>query len=359
MMARTGAVLFCAALCLVTLGATTALAAECAQHAVLLSEAALAGVVVESESGGQGWLGVSITDITDEVRKKEGLAEGVAGVLVLEVYDDSPAEKAAVKEGDIITMAAGAKVEDVAELVKMIGSSGPGTEVTITVLRDGKPMTIRATLAEREKAKGVWLGDIEDFEHLEELGDLEGLKALRGLNIDVNLPWLELGLAGAYGRGRLGVYIDDLSKGLAEHFGVPGGKGVLVEDIVEGSPAEKGGIAAGDVILKVGDRSVSDTDELKEAISNIEAGKETPIVVWRSGKQQTLQVTVEESEGAKARKAYIRVLQGDDGGTEVRKIVIGQSEEASDLRETVDELKAEIEELRKELRKLEKEAESD
>jgi S1-C subfamily serine protease len=352
MMARTGAVLFCVAVCSATLGAATAMAAECAQQVVFLPEAALAAVAVETESSRQGWLGVSIADVTDELRKKEGLADGVAGVLVLGVYGGSPAEKATIKEGDVITAAAGAKIESVAQLVDLIASSAPGKEVTIAVLRDGNPMTIKVTLAERDTTKRA------SIENLAELEALKGLEALQDLKIDLNLPWLELGLAGAYGHGRLGVYIDDLSEGLAEHFGVPGGKGVLVEDIVEGSPAEKGGIAAGDVVLKVGDRSVSDTNELKEAISGIEAGKETPIVVWRGGKQQTLRVTIEESEHALAKKAHMRALQGGDG-TEVRKIVIEESEAASDLRQTIDELKAEIQELKKEIQALEKEAESE
>jgi len=366
-MVRTGAVILCVALCSVALGATAASAAECcAQQAVILPQAALAGVVAEPESGKQGWLGVSIADVTDELRKKEGLPDGATGVLVLEVSDGGPAEKADVKNGDVITTAAGAKVEGVAQLVDLISSSAPGKEVTLTVLRDGKSMTLKATLEGRDKAKRVWVGDIEDAGELEDLGELEGLEALKvlgKLNIDIgklnaDIPWLELGLAGASGRGRLGVYIGDLSEGLAEHFGVPGGKGVLVQDIVEGSPAEKSGIAAGDVILKVGDQAVSDTDELKEAISDMETGTETPIVVWRDGKQQTLKVTVEGAEGAEGRKAYIRTLRGGDG-TEVRKIVIGEAEDASDLRETIDELKTEIQELKDEIRQLEKESKSD
>ncbi len=297
MMVRTGAVLFCVALCLAALGATTAPAAESVQRTV----------VVERNSDEQGWLGVSITDVTDEVRKKEGLPDGVSGVLVLEVYDDSPAEKAAIKEGDVITMAAGAKVEGVARLVDLISSSAPGKEITISVLRDGKPVSVTATLAGRDKAKAVWIGELEGLEGLE---GLEALQALKTLSIDI--PRLELGLAGTSGRGRLGVYIDDLSEGLGEYFGVPDGKGALVEDIVEGSPAEKAGIRAGDVITKVGGESVGDAEELKEAIGDMDAGKETPVVVWRDGKQQTLTVTVEETESAKAMKAYFKAQEGGD-----------------------------------------------
>jgi len=354
MMARTGAALFCAALSLLTLGATTASAGCCAQHATVLPEAALAAVVTEPESGGQGWLGVSITDITDEVRKKEGLAGDASGVIVLEIYDDSPAEKAGIKEGDVITAVAGAKVQGVAQLVDLVGSGAPGKDITITVLRDGKPTTITAKLAERSVTKRIVIGDAGD------LGELEGLKALEVLGkLGTDIPWLELGLAGASGHGRLGVYIEDLSEGLAEYFGVPEGEGVLVQDLVEGSPAEKAGIRAGDVITRVGDESVGDTEELREAIGTMEAGEATPITVWRGGKQQTLTATIEESESTKAMKAYtIRARAGGDDG-ELKEIFIGDAEETSDLRETIDELKAEIQELKKEIKELEKDAGSD
>lgn len=344
MMTRTGAVLFCVALCLAALGATTAPAAENVQRTV----------VVEKNTGEQGWLGVSITDVTDEVRKKQDLADGVTGVLVLEVYDDSPAQKADVRGGDVITTAAGAKVESVAKLVDVISSTAPGKQVTITVLRDGKPMTFDVTLAQREKSKMVWVGDLEKLEELEGLEGLEALEALKTLSIDI--PRLELGLAGTSGRGRLGVYIDDLSEGLGEYFGVPEGKGALVEDIVEGSPAEKAGIRAGDVITKIGGESVGDAEELKEAIGDMDAGKETPVVVWRDGKQLTLTVTVEETESAKAMKAYFKA---QEVGDEVRVIRLGEDEQASKLKEAVEELKAEVEELKAEIRELEKESESD
>jgi serine protease Do len=318
--------------------AGTAAAADGSRHALVLPHAVASGVSVEK--GKQGWLGVSIADITDEVRKKGELSEGV---VVLEVYDDSPAEKAGVRDGDVIVEAAGKATRDVAALVDVIRSTVPGTEVTVRVLRDGTPTTLKATLAERSGAREIVIGDL-DF-------DVEGLEDLEELGIELDdLPWLGLGLAGASGRGKLGVYIDDLSEGLAEYFGVPDGEGALVEDVVEGSPAEKAGIRAGDVIIRVGDERVGDAEELKEAISEMEAGKPTAVAVWRNGKQQTLQATIEEPEYAKARKVYIRSL-GDEA--KARTIYLREHEE--ELKEAVEELKAQVEELKEEIRELEQE----
>jgi C-terminal processing protease CtpA/Prc len=319
----------------------TALAAGDCRHAVAVPHAALCGV--EVEKGEQGWLGVSITDVTDEVRKKADLPEGAQGVLVLEVYDGSPAEKAGVKDGDVIIEAAGKTAKDVAALVDAIQMTAPGTEVTVRVLRGGSPTTLKATLAEREEAAKTVFRDL-DFE------DLEGLEALRNLDVEVDLPWLELGLAGTEGRGKLGVYIDDLSEGLAEYFAVPDGKGALVEDVVEDSPAAKAGIRAGDVIIRVADERVGSVEDLREAIGDMEAGEPTAVVVWRNGKQQTLQATVEESEYAKAKRVYIGSL-GDDA--KMKAIYIGEHEEQ--LKETVEELRAQIEKLKEEIRDLKQE----
>jgi len=146
------------------------------------------------------------------------------------------------------------------------------------------------------------------------------------------------------------VYIDDLSEGLAEYFAVPDGKGALVEDVVEDSPAAKAGIRAGDVIIRVADERVGSVEDLREAIGDMEAGEPTAVVVWRNGKQQTLQATVEESEYAKAKRVYIGSL-GDDA--KMKAIYIGEHEEQ--LKETVEELRAQIEKLKEEIRDLKQE----
>ncbi|MBM3307835.1 MAG: PDZ domain-containing protein [Candidatus Eisenbacteria bacterium] len=299
---------------------------------------------VDAGPAKQGWLGVSITDITDEVRGKHSVPPDVTGVLVLEVHDGSPAEKAGIKEGDAITTAAGRAIADVAAMVDVVRGTAPGSDIAIVVLRDGKPLTLNTTVAEREKAR------------IAVLGGLDGLQALKALKeIDLDLPWVDVGLSGAAGRGRLGVYIDDLSEGLAEHFAVPGGKGVLVEDVVKGGPAEKAGIRPGDVILKIGDTPVGSTAELRDAIGSIGAGQETKVVVWRDRKKITLAATIEESEHARAVRAYVRAA-GD--GEKVRQIRIIETERA-ELKEAVEELKDEIRELKDEIRRLKKQIDSE
>jgi serine protease Do len=129
---------------------------------------------------------------------------------------------------------------------------------------------------------------------------------------------------------------------------------VLVDDIVEDSPAEAAGIQAGDVIVRIGDENVADTEELVEAISEMEADVPTPIVVIRKGERMTVEAAVGESEYKKTieefKKAY--ELKADDLEKQIHKIKI--SGEGEELREELDELKEELDELKEELEELKK-----
>ncbi|MFH1501938.1 MAG: PDZ domain-containing protein [Candidatus Eisenbacteria bacterium] len=305
-------------------------------------------VVIEGESD-RAWLGVGIQDLDAEKRKAMDLDKGAGGVLVNEVYEESPAEAAGLKDGDVIVGLAGKKTTDVKHLIDVMGHLDPGNEVEVTVLRDGKEQMLIAVLSSRPEE--MWVESSGPF--------MSGLKGLEGLAMlgDLALPWIEIGLSGGGGRGRLGVYIDDLSSGLAEYFEVPDGKGVLVEDVVDDSPAEKADIRAGDIIIKVGETRVGDRGGLIEAIAEMEADVETPIVVVRKGKELTLSAVVGESEYDKAIKEYekaIKIHSDELGRARSKAMIIESKEVADDLEEELEELRQELQELKKELRELKK-----
>lgn len=299
-------------------------------------------IVVGGESD-RAWLGVIIQDV--DAKKLEGTdrGKGTGGVLVSEVYEDSPAEASGLESGDIIVNLAGKKTSNVKELIGVVDNLEPGNEVEITILRDGNEQMLIAKLGSRPE------------EHWTESGSfLSGLKGLEGLAVlgDISLPWIELGLSGAGGRGRLGVYIDDLSKGLADYFEVPDGKGVLVEDIVDDSPAAKADIRAGDIIIKVDDKRVVDRGSLVEAIAEMEADVETPVVVIRKGKELTLSATVGESDYDKAIKEYEKAIKvySKEIGNARSKVIIADDEVAEELEEELEALREELEELKEELK---------
>ena len=97
-------------------------------------------------------------------------------------------------------------------------------------------------------------------------------------------------------RGRIGVSITGVSKELAESLGLSKPSGALVQGVEQGSPAEKAGIEAGDIILKVDGRPVDKSGDLPRAIGAIKPGSKVPVQVWRKGSTRDLQVQVGEFE---------------------------------------------------------------
>jgi len=92
----------------------------------------------------------------------------------------------------------------------------------------------------------------------------------------------------------LGMQLRNLTGQLAAYFKVPGGRGVLVEEVERGSAAETAGLRAGDVILRCGSEPVRDVDDLKWVLEDATADQRLPLVVLRAGSQQTLELKVPE-----------------------------------------------------------------
>lgn len=130
---------------------------------------------------GHGYLGVGLLDITEELREFYG-APREAGTLVSVVAEDSPAAAAGFEVGDVITAVAGEPAENSWDVVRSVAQFDPEEQVAVEVIRDGAPVTLNATLAEREG--GVWFsrGDRPNFEEFHfEMPDMERLEVLREL----------------------------------------------------------------------------------------------------------------------------------------------------------------------------------
>ena len=99
------------------------------------------------------WLGVHTVDLSDQLAKYFDIKDG-QGVLISEVLEDSPAEKAGLKAGDVIVKADGERIEDTPDLHEAIGEHKEGEEIGLVVIRDGKEKKLKATLEESpHKAK--------------------------------------------------------------------------------------------------------------------------------------------------------------------------------------------------------------
>jgi serine protease Do len=176
----------------------------------------------------RGYLGVNIQDLTEELAKSFGY-EGTKGVLVADVTPDSPAGKAGLKAGDIITRLNGKPMDDMNQLRNAVAEMAPGTKVNVEVFRNGKDKAIELALGDRESDVRVTRG----HETSEDLGI-----TVRALTRDEARAQLK----------------DENTKG------------VLVTEVKPGSLADNAGIRAGDVITAVGGKPVDSVGELHAAI---------------------------------------------------------------------------------------------
>lgn len=194
-------------------------------------------------------IGVGITDVTPE-NAKFFAGAGARGAVVTEVEPDSPGAKAGLQIGDVITELDGKTVSDAGELQALISEKHPGTRVTLGILRDGKNMSVPATLEE--------LGSrTERSSH----GSGEG-----------------------QGKARWGIGLDDLTPELREQLQAPNDlRGAVIEQVQPGSPADNAGLERGDVILEVDRHKVQSAADVQQALKNVPAGQDALVLVWSNG----------------------------------------------------------------------------
>ena len=97
----------------------------------------------------RGFLGAGIQGIRNEDEAQAFHVPDTAGAIVEDVTPGGPAEKAGLKNGDVIRKLDGQQIADAGQLIAAITNINPGTQVTVDILRDGKPMTVKVTLGER------------------------------------------------------------------------------------------------------------------------------------------------------------------------------------------------------------------
>jgi serine protease Do len=250
---------------------------------------------VEVLGGQDVRIGIGIRDLEDEQARTS------TGAVVTGVREDSPAEKAGIKEGDIIVEFDGEKVRSARQLSRLVAETVPGRQVQAVVQRDGRRVDVQVT----PEAGMAWLGG-PGMHRQFEFGGAPGFK-FEGPVIG-DLLEKELGdhdgdldtLLVRPGRARLGVGIQPLTPQLAEYFGTK--DGVLVTTVEPDSPAAKAGLKAGDVITAVGETSVSSPSDLSRAVRRADEGAELSIAYTRDKKSATTTATIESRSREKVRK---------------------------------------------------------
>ncbi|MBI3231120.1 MAG: DegQ family serine endoprotease [Burkholderiales bacterium] len=110
----------------------------------------------------------------------------------------------------------------------------------------------------------------------------------------------QLKSTGKVSRGRLGVQIADVTKEVAESLGLPKAHGAQVRKVEPGTPAERGGLKAGDIILKFNGTAIEKSSDLPRLVGNTKPGTKANVTVWRSGANRDVTITLAEVEAEKA-----------------------------------------------------------
>jgi S1-C subfamily serine protease len=181
----------------------------------------------------RGMIGVTIQPVTSDIASSLGLTQ-VRGALVNSVQPGSPADKAGIRRGDVITAVNGSAIKDSNDLRNDVAQMTPGSTAKMTVVRDGKEQTIDVTLAEL-KAAG---------------------------------PAGEEGNGGSDHSGGFGMSVEPLTKERAQELGIQAASGVVISDVQPGGRAADAGLRAGDVITEVDRKPVTNPDALRAALKD-------------------------------------------------------------------------------------------
>ncbi len=232
---------------------------------------------------GSSWLGVETHEVTP-AKAKELKLSAERGVVLGKIVSDSPAAKAGLKENDVVTEINGQRVEGAAQFRRMIHETPVGRSIQLTVWRDGRAQTISATLGKSEERRHA----------MKMMTPTPGAFAFRMPEIP-DIPSMEWSGNMLFGGGqpRLGIDAEDLSGQLGAFFGAPDGEGILVRDVNSGSPAEKAGVKAGDVITSLNGERIRSVGELRGKLSAKRDEKDRTVKLGVLRNKSEVSLTVE------------------------------------------------------------------
>lgn len=215
----------------------------------------------------RGMLGIGIQNVTSDLAQQFGLKE-IRGVIINSVKLGSPADKAGIKQGDVITGINGTNISDNNELRNRVAQTAPGSQINLTLLRDGKEQTVVATLTEFNLER-VAVGDDDE-----------------GLENDETAPGNAPNNA-----SKLGVSLQVLTPQIAAQLNLKGvTNGLVVAEVQDGGAADEAGLAQGDVIQQINRQPVNSLADVKTALAKSE-GKPALLLINR--RNQTIFVTVQ------------------------------------------------------------------
>lgn len=210
------------------------------------------------------YMGVSISDITPENSKFFAMKDN-NGAVITQVESDSPAAKAGLKIGDVITAVDGRAVSDASQLQIAVGEKKPGSKLELSVLRNGKQMNVPLTLTQMDANDGE-----------------------------------QTAAADNHGKPRWGLGLQDMTPDLRQQLQAPSDvNGAVVGRVVPGSSADDAGLRRGDIILQVNHKDVKSATDVQQTLSSIPTGQDALVLVWSNGGNsfRVLHAPSEQSQG--------------------------------------------------------------
>jgi serine protease Do len=204
-------------------------------------------IIAQLKSKGEvtrGWMGVGIQDLTPELAEYYKV-KGETGVLVTQIFEGDPADKAGIKANDIITAVNGEPVTSSRELSRRIAALGVGQKAKITIMRDGREKTVTVETAKRQ--------------------DEQTLASKETENDD-----------------KLGLSLQSLEPEMAARLGYDEAeKGVLVTGVEGGSKADKAGVQQGDLIKEINRKPVTGMDDFRKQLNQVKKGDPIMLLLKR------------------------------------------------------------------------------
>jgi serine protease Do len=196
-----------------------------------------------------GYLGININDVTPANSDFFHLKDA-SGAIVAQVTPDSPAGNGGLKQGDVVTELNGQKIDNAGSLQVQVSEMQPGTPIKLGVMRNGEPMTLNVTV-------GQYHGKSEQASNEGENGSQ---------------------------KGKIGVAVANLDDQTRQQFNVPDQvKGVVVQDVKPGSPADDAGLQPGDVIEEVDRKPAASASDFVGEVHAAPADKDLLLLVWSHG----------------------------------------------------------------------------
>lgn len=209
----------------------------------------------------RGMLGINIQNVTEELAKTLELDQR-SGVIVSNVRKGTAADKAGIKRNDLIVAINGEKIEDSNVLRNKVASSLPGSEIKVTIMRDGKEIELTATLDEFEAGNARNVGPGRNDEND---GGLQNQS------------------------GKLGLSLEPVTPAIAKQLGLDSDEGMVVTEVDPDGPAAEEGVARGDVIIEVNKKQVNSIADVQSALGS---SGDKPVLLLISRRGTTIYLTV-------------------------------------------------------------------